>query len=137
VPEPPPAPEPEDRPATVVDKRAAAEAVKEGQRAIAANAMGRAERAFVRALQHDPHRAAAYAGLGEVYFESGSYAKAVTEAKKAVRRAPRVAKYRMLLGDAYLKVVDLRAAREQYLQAQELGHPSAAKRLATVDAKLQ
>jgi tetratricopeptide (TPR) repeat protein len=125
-----------DPSARPIDKRAAKAAVKRGQAAIRAADMRGAEQAFMQALQHDPHLASAYAGLAEVAFESKAYSKAVSYAKKATRRAPRVAKYRMQLGDAYLKVLDLKSARSEYQEAKRLGHPQAAQRLATVESKI-
>lgn len=109
---------------------------REGHAALRNLDTARAETLFHQALAHDRREASALAGLSEVYFEQGSYQKAVQFAKKAVGRRPRSGAYRILLGDGYFKTLAYTSAREQYLKAKEFGHPKARQRLEQLDARL-
>ena len=136
----PPEAEPDPEPAAPQtarrgDAAAARARVREGQSALRAGHFAQAERAFHRALAADPGAHAAMAGLSDVAFERGAYEVAAKWARKAVRRAPRRAAYRIRLGDAYLRVLRYRDAQTQYEKARALGSPVADKRLARLHAK--
>ena len=68
--------------------------------------------------------------------ERQQYTRALKFARRAVKRAPGSAKHRLLLGDAFFKVYDYRAAQREYLEAQRLGSRAAAKRLTKLEGKL-
>ena len=76
------------------------------------------------------------ADLGNQEFNRGNYKKASAYLEKAVRKVPGNAKYRLLLGDTYFKQGRYSKARKQYVEADELGVASAARRIQKVDAKL-
>jgi serine/threonine protein kinase len=73
---------------------------------------------------------------GNRAFNSGNYSKAESLLSKAVKQSPGNAKYRLSLGDALFKQGKYQVARIHYVKARELGHPSAARRVESVDAKL-
>jgi len=98
-------------------------------------AMAEAAEGFERALAADDRFAAAHHGLSRVAFHRGNYAQAARHGHKATRRAPRNAKYRIDLGDAYYKAYRYADAAKQYEAAGKLNHPSAAARLAKVAEK--
>jgi tetratricopeptide (TPR) repeat protein len=118
------------------DPKAAAAEAREGLAALKRRALAVAETHFNRALDADPRNLAAISGLGDVHFERGNYQRAVRYADKAVRIAPNKGSYRIKLGDAYLKVLQLSDARKQYEKAKSLGDRQAAGRLALVDKRL-
>ncbi|MGH1341118.1 MAG: protein kinase domain-containing protein [Nannocystales bacterium] len=76
------------------------------------------------------------AELGNGAFNRGEYKKAASYLEKAVRKVPGNAKYRLLLGDTYFKLGRFSKARKHYVEADELGVASAARRIDKVDAKL-
>ena len=96
-----------------------------------------AERGFRRVLKDRPRSHRATAGLGEVEFERGAYAQALTHFEHAVALAPKRADYRVLLGDALLKVQRWYDARRQYERAAALGSGVARKRLQQLDASVR
>ena len=116
-------------------KRAQTEAAK-GQAAFKAGRLGEAEAAYHRALAADRSNLTALSGLAELHFEHGDYLKAATFGRRAISLAPKNAKLRILVGDAYFKLVRYDEAREQYERAKSLGNGSAAGRLARLDKKL-
>ena len=118
------------------DKQAAAGKASEGSSAYKAGKLDQAERLFHQALALDRGNAAALAGLAELAFDRGQYRDTVKYGKLAVAKQPSSAKLRLLLGDAYFKIVDYSNAREQYRKAKELGSDSADARLARLDSKL-
>ena len=91
---------------------------------------------FHQALAADSRSHAALSGLSDVQFERGAYAQALEFARRAVALAPKIAGYRMQLGDASFKVLRYPEAREAYAKAKQLGHPGAAAALAKVDHRL-
>ncbi len=109
---------------------------RQGVAAFKRGKFAESEALFHRALGHNRRNAMALGGLAELYFERGSYQKAVQYAAKAVNAAPRRAKYRIVLGDAYFKTLAYQSARREYVKAQELGHPSAGARLAQLNKRL-
>jgi serine/threonine protein kinase len=119
------------------DPAKADELVREGKRARAEGRTSDALRAFERALAHDARSHAALIGLSDLHFDRGEYSRAVTHARRAVKFAPNNAEYRIRLGDAEYKMFRYEEAREAYQAALDLGHASAAARIAKVDAKLK
>jgi hypothetical protein len=73
---------------------------------------------------------------GNRAFNSGNYSRAESLLSKAVKQSPGSSKYRLSLGDALFKHGKYQLARIHYVKARELGHPSAARRVEAVDAKL-
>jgi Flp pilus assembly protein TadD len=66
----------------------------------------------------------------------GRYAESAKFAKKAIAAAPKRARYRMILGNAYFKVLRFEEARTAYRAAKRLGAAEADKALRRVEAKL-
>lgn len=95
-----------------------------------------AEARFRRVLKDSPRNHRAVAGLGEVEFERGAYAKSVAQLELAVSLAPKRADYRVLFGDALLKVQRWHDARRQYERGAELGSSVARKRVQQLDASV-
>jgi tetratricopeptide (TPR) repeat protein len=126
-----------ERPAIERDPAKADELVQQGKRARAEGRQADALRLFEQALAHDARSHAAVIGLSDLKFDRGEYSRAVTHAKRAVKLAPGNAEYRIRLGDAEYKMFRYEEARAAYEAALELGHPSAAARIAKVDAKLK
>ena len=114
----------------------AADLAKQGMAAFKKGQFDTAEGLFHRALGEYRRNAKALGGLAELYFERGSYQKALSYASKAVSAAPRSGKYRIVLGDAYFKTYAYESARREYEKAKDLGHPSASKRLSQLDKRL-
>ncbi|MEM9456546.1 MAG: serine/threonine-protein kinase [Myxococcota bacterium] len=125
--------------ASPADRRNPAKAkalARQGTSAFRKGEFAQAEALFHRALGYNRRNATALGGLSELYFERGSYQKAVQYGSKAVRAAPRRARYRIVLGDAYFKTLAYQNARRQYAKAESLGHPSAAGRLEQLRQRL-
>ena len=131
--ETPDAPEPAARKR---DPVAAAALVEQAKAAVRRGADREAERLFEQALAQDSRCAKALAGLTELHFNRGSYSRAFTYGKKAIKLAKDNPELRVLVGDAAFKVFRYDEARIQYERAEELGHPQATKRIAKVSAKL-
>jgi Flp pilus assembly protein TadD len=105
------------------------EEVKAARAALRRGDDAAAEQAFHRALGKDSSTVAALAGLSNIYFERGSFQKALSYGKKAVALSPKNASYRMQLGDVLFKVHRYDDARREYEEAKKLGHGGAAKAL--------
>jgi tetratricopeptide (TPR) repeat protein len=118
------------------DAEGAAQLVKEARAAARAGNKTRAESLFHQALGKNGRSSEALIGLSNLYFEQANYYRAMGYATKAVKRSPKTASYRILLGDAYFKLLRYADARQQYEWAKRLGHPGAARRLEKVDKKL-
>jgi tetratricopeptide (TPR) repeat protein len=112
----------------------AAEARVAGKKAFAAGRFGEAEALLGRALQLDPKDAESAHTLAELHFERGATARAADFAARAVKARPKNAGYRLLLGDCLRKLGRIDDARAHYEAARDLGHSSAAARLAKLDA---
>ena len=95
-----------------------------------------AERLFERSLAQDSRSVAALAGLAELYFNRGAYARALTVGERAIKLAPDDAGLHILVGDAAFKVFRYDDARAIYERARALGHKEAARRIAKLDARL-
>lgn len=118
------------------DPARADDLAKQGMAAFKKGQFDAAEGLFHRALGEYRKNAKALGGLAELYFERGSYQKALSYASKAVSASPRTGKYRIVLGDAYFKTSAYESARREYEKAKDLGHPSASKRLSQLDKRL-
>lgn len=110
-------------------RRKAARLTRRGAAALSRGARDEAASLFRRALERDPDAASAMAGLSDVYFERGLYARALHYARAAVRRAPGRASYHLRLGDALYKMQRYQEARGQYERAHALGSSAAELRL--------
>ncbi len=95
-----------------------------------------AEALFHRALAHDRNDANALSGLSDLHFERGVYHKAADFAHRAVRIAPRTAKYHVQLGDAYFKILQYPEAQAAFKMAEALGDPAATERLERLSQRL-
>jgi hypothetical protein len=118
------------------DAAGAAQLVKEARAAARAGHKAKAESLFHQALAKNGRSSEALIGLSNLSFEQANYYRAMGYAAKAVKRSPKTASYRILLGDAYFKLLRYGDARQQYDWAKRLGHPAAARRLEKVDKKL-
>ena len=126
-----------ERPTIERDPAKADDLVREGKRARADGKTAEALRLFERALAHDARSHPALIGLSDLHFDRAEYSRAVSHAQRAVKLAPGNAEYRIRLGDAQYKMFRYEEARAAYEAALELGHPSAAARIAKADAKLK
>ncbi|RMG98804.1 MAG: tetratricopeptide repeat protein [Deltaproteobacteria bacterium] len=118
------------------DPAAARRATREGRRHLAAGRLAEAERAFERALTHDPRSVDAVVGLADVAFERGRYERAAKLLERATRRAPRSGGVWTRLGDAYFRALRYADAERAYRRAVELGYGAARKRLERIEDKL-
>jgi tetratricopeptide (TPR) repeat protein len=118
------------------DPEAAAQLVKDARAAARGGNKSKAESLYHQALAKNGRSSEALIGLSNLYFEQANYYRAMGYATKAVKRSPKTASYRILLGDAYFKLLRYADARQQYEWAKRLGHPEAARRLEKVDNKL-
>lgn len=109
---------------------------KEGLAALRSRQLERAEALLNRAVARDHRNATALGGLARFHFEMGRYAESAKFAKKAIAAAPKRARYRMILGNAYFKVLRFEEARTAYRAAKRLGAAEADKALRRVEAKL-
>ncbi|MCA9712357.1 MAG: tetratricopeptide repeat protein, partial [Myxococcales bacterium] len=69
--------------------------------------------------------------------ERGHFAKAERLARQAIRTEPRTGRYHLLLGDSLRRQAEYAEARTEYETARDLGHPSAEKRLRSLEALTQ
>ena len=118
---------------------ASRQAVEEGRAALSRLSLQEAEIGFNRALEADPSNVAAISGLAEVAFERSRYTEALDYARRAAQQAPRSARYLMLLGDAYFKLLRFADAQASYEKAQKLApsNETVRSRLARVRAKMR
>jgi tetratricopeptide (TPR) repeat protein len=134
-PTPPPPPEPEpkqgrkrtassDEPAMddsrPRDRSASAKAAVEGARLLARGDLAQAQAAFDRAVRADASNPDAVAGRGEVAFENARYTEALDYGRRAVRLQGKSAKYHVLVGDAYFKLLRYDEALAAYQRAETL-----------------
>lgn len=107
----------------------------EGRSAFRSNQLERAAQLFHQALELDSRNRTALEGLTTLEFERGRYREALRYGRKAIRRSPKDADLRIMVGDAYYKTVDYAAARREYEVARSLGHSQASGRIARLDRK--
>ncbi|MCA9692484.1 MAG: protein kinase [Myxococcales bacterium] len=133
----PPAKAPDDEtPEQIVDEELSNSLAEEGQKALDRGDLKRAESLFKQSLSANNRNAMALIGLSDVYFERGSYRKAVQYAEKAVRISASAANYWIKLGDAYFKLLRFADARRAYEKAKKLGSGKADGRLSKVREQL-
>ena len=130
----PPAGEPRRQPTR--DPAAAAALVDQARTAVRNGQHADAERLFEKSLAHDNRSVEALAGLAELYFNRGAYARAQSVGDRACKLAPDDAVLHLLVGDAAFKVFHYDDARAAYQRAKDLGHAEAERRLAKLAAKL-
>jgi tetratricopeptide (TPR) repeat protein/predicted Ser/Thr protein kinase len=126
----------EEEEAGVSDPVRSMELARQGEAARRRGELTEAEQLFNQALSLWNSNAAALSGLSDLYFDRGSFDRAVKYAERAVRAEGEKAEYRIGLGDALFKVFRYADAQKQYERAAALGHPKAAERLARVKAKV-
>ncbi len=124
-----------DPESTAADRtpRAAAQARAAGRRALGRGDRRQAISAFVRAVDIDAADDEALGGLADAYFDLGQHARALTYARRASAAAPRDARHRVRMGDAYFRQDRKVAARLAYQRGAELGSKVATGRLAELD----
>lgn len=116
----------------------AGEAVAAGRRALARGDTTGAQLEFQRALTLQPGHPQALAGLGEVDFEVGQYARAASRLRAAVRGMPSSVKTWVLLGNAQFRSGRYKEARDAFRTALRLspGHAEAKRNLELVERRL-
>lgn len=83
----------------------ARQSVADGNKLLASGSFDEANATFQRAISLDPTAAGAFAGLADVAFNQGDYARAVLSAKRAVALAPAITAFRMTLAKSYYKLL--------------------------------
>jgi hypothetical protein len=131
-----PPPVEDDPDAAVVDPERSRALTAEAEAAWKRGDGAAAEKLYNQALDLWNRNGPALMGLSDIFFERGSFERAVKYAEKAVRAEPARAEYLLRLGDAYFKVFRYSDAQLRYERAAELGHPKADERLARVRAKV-
>jgi len=126
----------EDPDAAVMDPERSRALTAEAEAAWKRGDAAAAEKLYNQALDLWNRNGPALMGLSDIFFERGSFERAVKYAEKAVRAEPSRADYLLRLGDAYFKVFRYSDAQLRYERAAELGHPKADERLARVRAKV-
>lgn len=105
----------------------------------AASKSGNAKRAklmYERALAKDTRNPSAHAGLRDLAFDAGDYARAVRHGKRAAQLSPRNATHQLRLGDAYYRTHKYAEAKKAYAAAAKLGDSRAKWRLERAQEKL-
>ncbi|MGH1345862.1 MAG: protein kinase domain-containing protein [Nannocystales bacterium] len=118
------------------DPEAGKALAKQGQGAAKSGSAGKAKLLFERALAKDSRNASAHAGLRDLAFSAGDYARAVRHGKRAVALAPRNATHQLRLGDAYYRTHKYVKAESAYAAASRLGDERAKWRLERAREKL-
>lgn len=118
------------------DPEAAKKLAKRGQAAAKAGTAGKAKLLFEQALAEDSRNASAHAGLRDLAFSAGDYARAVRHGKRAASLAPRNATHQLRLGDAYYRTHKYVQAESAYSAASRLGDERATWRLERAREKL-
>jgi serine/threonine protein kinase len=111
------------------------ELLREARQAQGRGDSKRADELFRRVLEQRPRNLAALEGLSGLAFNRGDHAAAAGYLKRAVKISPRDAELRIRLGDAHFKLRQYPKARREFEKAAQLGHPSAARRLARVESE--
>ncbi len=91
---------------------------------------------YGKAIAANPKNGKAYLGMAEVHFGLGAYHKARKAAQSAVKYSPRNSAAWALLGNAWQKEHRAKEALAAYKEAQRLGAPRMAKRIADVESLL-
>jgi TolA-binding protein len=124
---------PREVPSAVVDEAAIKDLLRQAKEAQAQGNAKQARALFEQVLRHRPRNMAALEALSNLAFTRGDHQGAIGYLSRAVKVAPRNADLRIRLGDAHFKLGQYAKARTHFEQAQKLGHPSAARRLARVN----
>ena len=124
--------EDETQGASWMDRQRARAEVRRGRRATRFSKTRQARAHYEKALELDPRRADAHAGLADLDFDAGHHRAALRHAKSAVRFPPSNPKHRLRLGDSYVRVKQRSRAKKQYERAVGLGSVSAKRRLAAL-----
>ena len=124
-------PGPDDR-----DPEAGKALAKQGQAAAKSGSPAKAKLLFERALAEDSRNVSAHAGLRDLAFSAGDYARAVRHGKRAAALAPRNATHQLRLGDAYYRTHKYVKAEGAYAAASRLGDERAKWRLERAREKL-
>jgi len=119
----------------VADPEASMAEAKLGLTALEQGRIAEAERRFHAAVGLHRRNHVALAGLGEVYFQREAFERAAKFFERAVAAKPAAARYRIDLGDVYLRALRYDDARSQYSKALDLGHKGAQRRLDKLAAK--
>ncbi|HMC74029.1 MAG TPA: tetratricopeptide repeat protein, partial [Terriglobales bacterium] len=82
----------------------------QGENALRAGELQRAEASFQQVIALDPQAAGAYANLGVIYMRRRQWNQALRTLRKAERLAPKVAGIRLNIGLAYYRQNDFRNA---------------------------
>jgi serine/threonine-protein kinase len=135
APAPVAAAEPEPAPKARAAAAKARPTLSRGLDALAAGQYGRAAQELDAVLRATPNNHAALHGLGEAEFQLGHYDRALSNARKAVSLAPRVAGYRILLGDVCMQLHKYREATDTYAVAASIAPASEAIRERLARAK--
>src|SRR5205085_10478191 len=85
-----------------------------GLDALASGQYGRAVQELEAVLRASPANHGALHALGEAEFQQGHYDRALASARRAVSLAPKVAGYRVLLGDVCMQLRRYREATDTY-----------------------
>jgi serine/threonine protein kinase/Flp pilus assembly protein TadD len=102
------------------DRAASSKAVSEGVGALARGDLARAQAAFDRAVRADSTNPNAIAGLAEVAFEKSRYTEALDYGRRAVKLQPKSARFHVVVGDAYFKLLRYDEAQAAYQRAQTI-----------------
>ncbi|MCR9160865.1 MAG: protein kinase domain-containing protein [Nannocystaceae bacterium] len=135
-------PAPEASPATAGaeaprrDPAAAKTLVREARTASKSGNTTRAKLIYERALAKDARNPSAHAGLRDLAFDAGDYARAVRHGKRAAQLSPRNATHQLRLGDAYYRTRKYAEAEKAYAAAKKLGDTRAKWRLERAREKL-
>ncbi len=109
---------------------------KQAQAAADSGSASKAKLLFERTLAKDSRNVAAHAGLRDLAFDAGDYARAVQHGKRAAALAPRSATHQLRLGDAYYRTHKYLEAEAAYAAAARLGDDRAKWRLERTREKL-
>lgn len=118
------------------DPAAANTLAKQAQAAAKSGSASKAKLLFERTLAKDSRNVAAHAGLRDLAFSAGDYARAVRYGKRAATLAPRNATHQLRLGDAYYRTHKYVQAETAYAAASRLGDERAKWRLERTREKL-
>src|SRR5438067_7375062 len=102
---------------------------EEGQKALVAGDLDRAEEKFRNVLSLDPNSAGAYSNLGTIGMKRKDWKQALIFLRHAQRLAPRVAGVRLNIGLAYYQQGNYRAATPAFASALKLSNSDQARYL--------
>ncbi|MCC6750843.1 MAG: protein kinase [Deltaproteobacteria bacterium] len=120
------------------DAARAGRLVSEGKALLLQGKLPEAQQRFGEAVRADPADAAAVTGLASVAFERAQYLRTVELARQAVSLSRRQLQARILLGDAYFKLLRHDEALKAWQEVLRIdpGHPTALKRVQKVKREL-